>query len=402
MAFLLDERKFINDSVFMMEDRLNSQYSRFLDKTPTFTTYYNVNNIESTADSGFQSVERVIGADSPIRYNKVTNFPIYGIEQIILDLQDEDQGLDSEYDGEGIILPNTVKPLPYDFFIIDYLGKQYLFQVTTISYDTIKSNNFYRIGFKIKYTDNDKNEIEKQVTDKYNCIFTNIGTAEKCLIKEEDVSRLIELNKVYTLIAERYKIFFYNKKYNAFLFNEAEAGKLTYNLLYDRYQSEFINSNELFREKNNYMTCYLTAERKDHRFLIEYNDSIYKALEMGKIDYNKKYMYRIDYINNPTSIFSVYREHRARDIVLGRGDNFYVPYELITKIAKNEIVDDDNIVWELIIKYFNKGIDSVYTIDIDKLRDYNTYMDYNFETFILLPIVLFIIKKKYAEFMGTN
>ena len=126
-SFIKDEN-FLNDNIFLFEKRLGSQYSIFFDgKTPTFVTYYHINNINSIADSGFLNVENILGPESPIRFQKIESFPLYGIESIKPDLVDEDEGLNSNFDGEAIALPNTIKPLPNDFFTINYLDNTFLF-----------------------------------------------------------------------------------------------------------------------------------------------------------------------------------------------------------------------------------------------------------------------------------
>lgn len=142
MGQILQDKVFLNANIFQFEKRLESQYTIFLDKIPTFVTYYHISVNNSMTDSGFLNVDEIVGNDSPIKFQKIDDFPIYGIEAIQLDLSDEDEGLNSSYESEGIILPNTIKPLPNDYFTITYLSKEYIFMVNNIDYDTIKSNNF--------------------------------------------------------------------------------------------------------------------------------------------------------------------------------------------------------------------------------------------------------------------
>ena len=81
MAYLFPgEQNFLNNNIFKFEDRINSQYTRFLDRPPTYTTYYKINDIESTVDTGFNNIERMLGQNSPINYNEIKNFPIYNID----------------------------------------------------------------------------------------------------------------------------------------------------------------------------------------------------------------------------------------------------------------------------------------------------------------------------------
>ena len=216
----MNEKTFINDNIFKYEKRLESQYSIFTEKTPTFVTYYHINNINSITDSGLLNVDRILGHESPLKYQKIEDFPIYGIDQIKLDLNDDEEGLTSSYDSEGLILPNTIKPLPNDFFTVSYLDESYLFMITTIDYDTIKSNNYYKIGFTLKTISNDSlKNLNDQVLEKYTCVFKNIGTEDNCLIQEDAYNSLQELNSVYDTLVNKYISLFYNKRYNSFLFS---------------------------------------------------------------------------------------------------------------------------------------------------------------------------------------
>ena len=95
----------------------------------------------------------------------------------------------------------------------------FLFRVTSVDYDTIKSNNFYKITFTIKYvTAEESKKILDQVTNKFTCVVDNIGTEDKCIIEDEYYELLMRLKDIYREISERYKLFFYKKKYNAFVF----------------------------------------------------------------------------------------------------------------------------------------------------------------------------------------
>ena len=210
-GFNFNEQNFVNNNIFKFEERLKTQTTRFLESSPTYTNYFNICQIESQVDLGFSNIENLLGPESPLKYNEIKDFPIYGLEQIQLRLEDTDQGLDSSYEGEAIILPNTIKPTPHDFFIINYVGKDFIFMVISVDYDTIKSNNYYKIEFKVKYIHTDEvDRIRKQVSEQYTCINTNIGTQDKSIIKS-DLFELVErLNKFQKDLSERFIMYFFN------------------------------------------------------------------------------------------------------------------------------------------------------------------------------------------------
>ena len=56
MAYLIQDRQFINENIFKFEQRLDSQYNRFLNKNPSFVTYYNISGNEAEIISFLQSI----------------------------------------------------------------------------------------------------------------------------------------------------------------------------------------------------------------------------------------------------------------------------------------------------------------------------------------------------------
>lgn len=397
MAYLIDEKKLINSNVFMFEDRIRSQFSRFLDKSPTYVTYYHINNIESIADNGFQNIERLLGDDSPVKFNKIADFPVYGLDQVILNLSDEAQGPDSSYEGEGIILPDTIKPTPYDLFVISYMNQNYIFKVSGINYDTIMSNNFYKITFSISSLDEQhKESLEKQISDDFTCIIDNIGTEEKVLIKTESVDLLATLEEVYTNIADSYKLIFFNRLFNSFL-----QGEIIDTATYDNMLTMFINKHELFNELHSFETVMLTIEDEYPKREIDYYHSLFNAADNMNINIFTNTLMRNESITNITSVFALYST-AIQSTKFSFGTEPYIRTELLDKIKTNTIDDSDSVIVKTVIKFFNNEIDDIYKLDMNELKNYMEFIDNDRETFILVPIVLFVMKYYYKQFMANR
>ena len=342
MGYLFDESKFINSNVFQYESRIASQYSRFLGSSPTYVTYYRVNNIESTTDLGFLNVDQVLGKSSPLRFNRVDNLPIYGIEQIVPELDMGEEGMNVDFSGTGILLPNTVIPRPNDFFLIQYLGKSIIFMVTDFKYDTIRSNNYYEINFMLKNINEEKwKQLERQTVDYFTCYVDNIGTEDKVLIRNSDVDTLAELNEVATKIANFYKILFYDKRYNSFLFNQHDS-----NRLYDRLLTRFVINNNIFAGAKGYETLYLTEEDPSYNIAFEYHNSIYRAIEEARRDLVRPVKYMPSFINQISSVFFFWRDKKIRTTAFDVGTLDYIRAELIDLLANadkyyvNDVVED--------------------------------------------------------------
>ena len=235
MAIFVNEQKMIDENIFQYEEKIKSPTSRFLDTTPTFTTYYHINNEETTADAGFIDVASIIGHRSPIRFNKIEKFPIYGLDQIVLQIQDDEAGLDGNYEGEATILPSTIKPLHNDFFIIPILKDSYVFRVTDIQYDNLMPDNFYKISFKLEYIDEGKiQDIEEQKVNDFVCVLENIGTESNCILEKSSFVKIKEIEDMYREIINFYMSMFYDSRHNVFL-GPLDFGRK----LYDPLQSDF-------------------------------------------------------------------------------------------------------------------------------------------------------------------
>ena len=395
MGYILNEKSFINENIFKYEKRLESQYTVFTEKNPTFVTYYHINNINSITDSGLLNVDRILGKDSPLKYQKIEDFPIYGIDQIKLDLSDEEEGINGSYEGSGIILPNTIKPLPNDFFTVSYLDEGYLFMVTQIDYDTIKSNNYYKIDFYLKTISSDTvNKLNDQVLEKYHCIFKNIGTEENCLLQEDVYKVINELDTVYTSLVKRYTSLYYNKRYNSFLFNNFNC------TIYDKFLSTFINEHRLLNEKEKYQTISITNEDYGEQFPVTYSMSIYNLIEnrnIADLDYIR---YELCPITYPHSIFLYYNLKNIKSLTFVPdhvGSGIYIRDKLIDSIKNNIVEDTDNIIEELMVKYFNDSIESILQLKVEKINEYK--MSYSLTDYINIPILLFIIRHYTDKFL---
>ena len=109
------------------ESKLANPYYKFADKKPTPTTYYKQNKTKSTLDQGSQLQYAHVSKQSALKYNKILGFYLYGVPQIALNYDIGDNGVEADMiSGDAIILPNTIEPLPGDFFAIDYIKEDVL------------------------------------------------------------------------------------------------------------------------------------------------------------------------------------------------------------------------------------------------------------------------------------
>ena len=423
MGFKFNEKDFIDNNIFKYEEKLNTQFSRFQEQTPMYVTWYNICVNESTLDLGFSNVEKVLGYNSPLKYNEVKNFPVYDFQAVQLNIEEQEQGLDTEFESELIILPNTIVPYPHDFFILEHKGKEFLFEVTEVNYDTIKSHNYYKVTYHIKYVDEEETkQLEEQITGKYTCIVDNIGTEDKCILEDDMLELLVKFKDAYYELSTKYTNYFYNKKYNAFIYVDVNK-----NVVYDRYLNMFIQKNALLYDHESHKAIYLTNEDSCCSFQLEYDRSIYKAFELKKPKRIGENKFRLVEISNMYSIFYYYSV-LCGSVRFTNGDMDYMDPTLIKAMKEdiirnngtlnrdfvkipiyylqtNDINQEENIEFsefdKILIKYINNNIESIYDIDLEKLDD-ELFFDLNWFNFIKIPLVLFCMKGCYKKILSKT
>lgn len=408
MARFKAPAEFINENVSLLRERQGSMYSIFLESRPTFTTYYHVNKIRSKTDRGLKIPEKLNGVMSPIRYNKLMNFPLYGIEQIQLQLEEEDEGLNSDYSGEAIILPNTIHPSVDDYFLINYLEKRYMFRITKYDYDTIKSNNYYKVEFTLQSVDESfYNDIERQVVRIYYTQFDNIGTDDKIFLTGEGVLIGDKIKSLYDNIAKNYLEMYYEPTrdpYNTLLFMQpSEDYGGDFDWLFDQNLVHFCNKNQLFYEHSSTNAVLFYEEPRGY-FHMDFANSIYDLMMHYEPD-------RIGVINTyfdlePTSvmdsIFMFYRDRRVKYIrEYMKPVNFYnkpireyLPDNFISGIKDKDITKITDPIDTFIAIWINDKTDTDAMVNLlDSLEKHHNR--YTFHNFIFIPLLLFCLTDLY-------
>lgn len=398
MATIINEQRMLEENVFKFEQRIKSPLNRFSDKKPTFVNYFHIDNENTTVDEGFNDVENILGDGSPIKYKKISNFPLYGLENILIQLQDTDQGLDGSYNSEAIILPSSLKPLQNDYFTIPYLKDSYVFKITDVSYDNIMPDNYYKIEFILEYIDKDKEvQLEKQTISKFNCIFENMGTEEKIFIEDEYVDDLKKIDEMYSDMVELYLNLYYSDRYNCILAND---GAYKY---YDPLMSVFINKNGLFNKKTDLNTIILSEEYTDTKRKYKYEKSFYRYIERRDNDLLTNFkFYTFLGVNNVQTSFNRWDDRSIKIIDLPSKLNPNVDSEIIPEIFRLAIRDNgytDNEYKAFLIKFLRN--EKMTLSDIPKtLNDELLIMeDANLESFFYTPAILYAIKSIVKEFM---
>jgi hypothetical protein len=364
---------------------------------------------------GTGAIESEIGENSPIRFNKITEFPVYNFPTINPDITYDESGYDIELDLSGIvILPNTIKPTVADYIIFKIPGidKELLFRVNNVNYNTIQSNDFYLIDIDIKdIGPNLETTMVNQVVETYQTIFDNIGTQDKCFLLLEDVESALGIVKLYTGLLDLYKNIFYNKECDSFVLYE---NTLYPNIwFYDAFLTKFINDSNLYFTPNSTNSLILTINTLIPRdFENQFSKTLLNAVLNRSVDFLHTYTYfNQTFISKQFSPFVLndydcncsnllfYDNKLEADEVSSYRDGYIADYysvELIEQIKSGTLTSTDYLD-TIIFNYLNGN-----NTNIDKTILLNYRFTNNIRTYMYLPIILFIVRQYYNDYFKKS
>lgn len=386
--------KTVDNLTKAINNKIDNPYYKFTDQHPSKVTYYNQNIEKSTLDEASGLYEAHISSKSPIVFNKIKDFIIYGLDKVALEYDAGDFGVEANSAGSGdaIILPNTIEPRPGDFFVLSYLKENLLFKVNGVSIDTLDTGaNIYKVEYAAELTNSIEN-IEKQVDKSFTFLVDNVGTDMKSVISDDDKAYIEKLEVLIENMITIFNNLFFDSRLQTFVYNHDGYH------MYDPYMIEFLIRNKVLNYGDEYIFVdHATPVNKT--FSMDYNRSFFRQLELPDEEINCTGLATADLISDPNSLF------------VTKMDEYYcvryldkTPYKTRFEIFNKDILErvksgkmyikgSKNEPYNLWINYFNpskplKGDIVALIRDID-------YMD-NLSCFYMLPISIFILEK-YVE-----
>ena len=386
--------KTIDNLVEGAKSRLNNPFYIYGDRKPTIVTYYNINHNASTLDKGSSTLYDDIGQNSSLRFNKIENFHLYGIEKINVNLDVGEYGLESPIEGEALILPNTIVPVPGDMFIINHvIDKPYLFMVTGIGIDTLYTGaNFYKISYKLTRTDMDAlTSLETvQTIKRFTYKAGNVGTTLTPLIESNQAELIDKIEDNIDTLLNYYMNLFYKNSVQNFILEYQHM------YLYDPYLIEFMIRNKLFAlSGNNYFHVEQAVYIGD-TCALEYDHSIFKDIEIKKSNMRLNSVYPVP-VDDPNSLLvdrleSYYK--LSNKVMYKDYDNpiNWLDMDLLDRVINNKLYDEDSNLYyrNLLILYMNNKESDI----TDKIMNSIMDLEFNYtkELFYMIPILVFILK----------
>jgi hypothetical protein len=332
-----------------------------------------------------------VSDQSAIKFNQINEFLLYGLPDITVEYDVGDNGVEANaISGDCTILPNTIEPLPGDFFSINYIKEDLLFKVDSVSPDTLDTGaNIYKIEFHLELVDNSE-KIKDQVVATYKFIVEYVGTEFNCLISDEEYNLATSIEELQESLVNYYNSLFYDSRVQTFVFKFRD----TWNF-YDPYLIEFIRRNSLMSYGDKYM--YVGHQTYVSPFFgYEYSKSFLYAIESHDLKcFGNLVFATADLITDANSLF-VNRLQDYYQIKYNDKDTLKTRFtvldeEVIQHILDNELFDDNSSkkIYNVLISYMNDDEDYMTQFVADCVHDLDIADEQS--AFYLIPIYIFIL-----------
>ena len=250
--------------------QVTGSYSRLFGRSPTFVTYYSIDQTTGSTDLNLGGGIQFIGPESPLRFRKISDFPLYGISEadVTTNYEELEGAVSSNIGGEAFVLPGSIEPVENDVFVIEHLGTPLAFRVKSADPAYLEGKTFFKLGYFMDSSN--PAYLARQVSGDYAFELRNVGSGFTPVIEAPTALALSELAAVEEAVRRAYWRAFYAKSSSALLLRVGYPYPV-----HDRALDLFVARNDLLSSDT-----YLGSRNvvpADYGDLGEFEDLVYPA-----------------------------------------------------------------------------------------------------------------------------
>jgi hypothetical protein len=369
-------------------DQVLNSYSRYFNQIPLGVDYFSIDLLDSVRDVSLHTVEEIVGIDSPLKFNKIENFPLYKLQK-----SDGDLGVGTE--GEALVIPDTIKPKVDDLLIITENGLRNLYRVNDVLREQYYGKSFFRIVFSLHNETATEEDINRQVSDNFDMVSSGSSDTVE-LVLTSDSEKIKVLTAFLDQLREHYS-FFYDRRCGHFVFFDSVSNIIIIDWSTNYFLQEYLvmSNNKAYRNE-------LFLERTPLNPLVK--DNVFKQsifnLVLTKDKNRLNYKYAI-HANLPMNFALGLRHYNVQKCTLNYVEHqvAHISFLLNGNLKEYIEIEGDDTAFVLdsfqkpiakVIKRYIKGeltltnlIDDIAAIDFGlSLHDY-----------LSIPCILYIIKQ---------
>lgn len=304
---IYDEQSLVDDQIFKYDKFLHSRINKYTGDGRTIVIYFNINDTNTTDSFGLHDIYQTLGPDSPLRFDKILDFPLLGFSPLAPQETQASASQVRNYDltGDAYIIPGTIQPKENDFFIVKHINMSHLFRVTQVGQDGLNYNGMYKISYALFSTNPQEIEyVHKQTIREFKTDLQTIGGTDLTpIIGKNDYEFRSRLIQMVNDMVDNYVGRFYDNRHNCLIYRANGES------LFDPCGNYFMAKHSLLINDNANGNIVLNQDKlRMYDMLNLYEKSAFKWIERdAPIRYLDTFKYHtIDAYSCPMSSFALY------------------------------------------------------------------------------------------------
>jgi hypothetical protein len=289
----------ITRTVERFKETTTVDYAKYFEGSPTYVTYYQLDAIATQQDTALENVHSLLGNSSPNKYKKIEDVVIYGVDALSISDEISEKGLQSLIAGDFVLLPDSIRPYPGDFFTFDEENlREHLFRINDVQYDRASPKKFFRSLFSL-YPENNE-LIFGNVIDDYVLNYENIGGQETGVIKKSDAAVADKVKLLADSMTDRFLNLFYDEDMDTFSCPAETNGNLVY--YWCPYLHKFVHDTQVLTKyerdfmKEIYVNNIDESTNKDIFNDFAYFNSIFRKVQIQEpLSFTDSFMTSLSY-----------------------------------------------------------------------------------------------------------
>jgi len=257
--------------------QVSRTYSRLFSRSPTFVTYYQIDPDAGYADINLGGAVNFVGAESPIKFHRIEDFPVYGISEADLStsLEELEGAVSNNIGGEAFVLPGTIEPNENDVFVIQHLGTPLLFRVKQVDPAYLEGRSFFKVQYLLD--NNPPGLLDRQVSGEFAFELRNVGTEFSPVLKADTAQASRELGIVEEAFRVAYWRAFYDRGSGCLVLRGFRDRPI-----HDRSLDQFVSKNDLL-SSDTYLGSRVVRP-VHYGDLSSFEDTVYPHTLYGQLD----------------------------------------------------------------------------------------------------------------------
>jgi hypothetical protein len=309
------QKDLISRTVDRFKETTSVDYARYFEGSPTYITYYQLDDLATQQDTALENVHSLMGNSSPNKYKKIQDVVIYGVDALSISNEINDRGLESLISGDFVLLPDSIRPYPGDFFVFDENDLQeHIFRVNDVQYDKASPKKFFRCLFAL-YPDN-AGLIFDNVIEDYVLDYQNKSGENYAVVKKADAVVSDKIKLMVDSIIDRYRTLFYDEDMDTFVCNTGSE------FLWNPYIQKFVHDTGI-------LTKY-EEKFMEEIYINNIEENLNPAIFSDQAYYNSIYTrvlkeLPLTFTNSFLSYEEIYDLKQTRNLPFFHGTMKYVP-----------------------------------------------------------------------------